>query len=180
ATALAIAFGVDQRFTTAVPGYTAALQDRIEQSSAARSELDKLNGAGDESTAGSAGSTQAPEFRGITHWLNTPDGKPLSLAGLRSRVVLIDFWTYSCINCLRTLPQVTAWDAKYRAAGLTIVGVHSPEFAFEHVVPNIERAIRDHGIAYSVAVDNDLGTWSAWGNQYWPAEYLIDRDGHVR
>ena len=76
----------------------------------------------------------APEFAGIQSWLDTPDGKPLTIAGLRGRVVLIDFWTYSCINCLRTLPQVTAWDAKYRDAGLTIVGVHSPEFAFEHVV----------------------------------------------
>ena len=122
----------------------------------------------------------APEFTGISTWLDTDGGKPLTLAGLRGRVVLIDFWTYSCINCLRTLPQVTAWDAKYRAAGLTIVGVHSPEFAFEHVVSNIRRAIEDQGIRYPVAVDNDLATWSAWGNQYWPAEYLIDRDGHVR
>jgi len=180
ATALAIAFGVDQRFTTAVPGYTAALQDRIEQSSAARSELDKLNGAGDESAAGSAGSTQAPDFRGITHWLNTPDGKPLSLAGLRGRVVLVDFWTYSCINCLRTLPHLKAWDAAYRTAGLTIVGVHSPEFAFEHVPDNVRSAVERLGVRYPVALDNDFATWRAYSNDYWPADYLVDRSGRIR
>ena len=119
----------------------------------------------------------APALHPDGDWINS---KPLTLAQLRGKVVLIDFWTYSCINCLRTLPQVTAWDAKYRAAGLTIVGVHSPEFAFEHVVLNIRRAIARNHIRYPVAVDNGFETWTAYGNQYWPAEYLIDRQGHVR
>ncbi len=183
-----------ENLAAAAPGYTDVLQT-VERSNSVSKQLRDLSANGDAkaaaATPGARAQTQgagtalqdygpAPEFTGISTWLDTPDGKPLTLAGLRGRVVLIDFWTYSCINCLRTLPQVTAWDAKYRAAGLTIVGVHSPEFAFEHVVSNIERAIADQGIKYPVAVDNDLGTWSAWGNQYWPAEYLIDRDGHVR
>jgi len=123
---------------------------------------------------------QPPELTGIVSWLNTPQGAPLTLAGLRGRVVLIDFWTYSCINCLRTLPYLKAWDERYREEGLTIVGVHSPEFAFERVVGNVRSAVEGHGIRYPVAVDSDLATWSAWQNQYWPAEYLIDRDGNVR
>jgi cytochrome c biogenesis protein CcdA/thiol-disulfide isomerase/thioredoxin len=180
ATALAIAFGVDQRFTTAVPGYTAALQERVERSSAARSELEKLNGTGEAAASGVSSAGFAPDFRGITQWLNTPDGKPLSLAALRGRVVLVDFWTYSCINCLRTLPHLKAWDAAYRKAGLTIVGVHSPEFSFERVPGNVRSAVARLGVQYPVALDNDFATWRAYSNDYWPAEYLIDRSGHIR
>jgi cytochrome c biogenesis protein CcdA/thiol-disulfide isomerase/thioredoxin len=180
ATALAIAFGVDQRFTTAVPGYTAALQERVERSSAARSELEKLNGTGEAAASGVSSSGFAPDFRGITQWLNTPEGKPLSLAALRGRVVLVDFWTYSCINCLRTLPHLKAWDAAYRKAGLTIVGVHSPEFSFERVPGNVRSAVARLGVRYPVALDNDFATWRAYSNDYWPAEYLIDRSGHIR
>jgi thiol-disulfide isomerase/thioredoxin len=99
---------------------------------------------------------------------------------LRGKVVLIDFWTYSCINCLRTLPQLEAWDAKYRKDGLVIVGVHTPEFAFEHVSSNVSGAVKRLGIRYPVVQDNDFAIWSAFSNQYWPAEYLIDRSGHVR
>jgi thiol-disulfide isomerase/thioredoxin len=94
--------------------------------------------------------------------------------------VLIDFWTYTCINCIRTLPRVTAWDRAYRKDGLTVVGVHSPEFSFEKETPNVERAVEQDGIAYPVAQDNQLATWNAWSNEYWPAEYLIDARGHVR
>ena len=94
--------------------------------------------------------------------------------------MLIDFWTYSCINCLRTLPYIRAWDARYRKAGLTIVGVHSPEFAFERVESNVRENVRKLKLHYPVAMDNDYGTWQAWSNQYWPAKYLIDRSGHVR
>ena len=92
----------------------------------------------------------------------------------------MDFWTYSCVNCIRTLPYLKAWDARYRRAGLVIVGVHTPEFAFEHVVANVRRAVVEHGIRYPVAVDDAYGTWNAYGNQYWPADYLIDRNGDVR
>ena len=94
--------------------------------------------------------------------------------------MLVDFWTYSCVNCIRTLPHLRAWDARYAKSGLVIVGVHTPEFAFEHVVGNVARAVGEHGIRYPVAVDNDYGTWNAYGNQYWPADYLIDRNGHIR
>ena len=102
------------------------------------------------------------------------------MAGLRGKVVLVDFWTYSCINCLRTLPHLKAWDAAYRSSGLVIVGVHTPEFAFEHVPANVRAAVKRLGVRYPVAIDNDFGTWTAWGNQYWPAEFLVDRNGRVR
>jgi cytochrome c biogenesis protein CcdA/thiol-disulfide isomerase/thioredoxin len=157
-TALAIAFGADQRFTTAVP---------------ARSELRKLAGGG-ESTQTQA---LAPELQGIAEWINS---EPLTVRGLEGKVVLIDFWTYSCINCLRTLPHLKAWDQAYRDDGLTIIGVHSPEFAFERVPGNVRTAVRKLGIRYPVALDNDFATWRAYANEYWPAKYLIDRTGRVR
>src|SRR4051794_19509936 len=119
----------------------------------------------------------APDFTGTQRWFNS---EPLTLGHLRGRVVLLDFWTYTCINCLRTLPYLEAWDRRYRRAGLTIVGVHSPEFTFEKDAGNVAGAIRREGIRYPVVQDNDLATWRAWGNEYWPAEYLIDQDGHVR
>ena len=124
----------------------------------------------------------APDFVGTQEWFNT-DGKPLSIKQLtegQGRVVLIDFWTYTCINCIRTLPEVESWDSEYRKDGLTIVGVHSPEFAFEKDAGNVADAIEQYGIQYPVVQDNDLGTWTAFGNQYWPAKYLIDADGDVR
>ncbi len=123
---------------------------------------------------------KAPEFVDNQQWFNTPGERPLTLGALRGRVVLVDFWTYSCINCLRTLPYLTAWDKRYRKDGLTIVGVHSPEFPFEKDAGNVEEAIERNGIEYPVAQDNDLATWSAYGNQYWPAEYFIDARGRVR
>jgi cytochrome c biogenesis protein CcdA/thiol-disulfide isomerase/thioredoxin len=122
----------------------------------------------------------APEFVDNQRWFNTPGDRPLTLRGLRGRVVLVDFWTYSCINCIRTLPYLKAWDAKYRRDGLTIVGVHTPEFPFEREAGNVESAISEDGIRYPVAQDNDQATWNAYGNQYWPAEYFIDAQGKVR
>jgi cytochrome c biogenesis protein CcdA/thiol-disulfide isomerase/thioredoxin len=122
----------------------------------------------------------APEFVGTEQWFNTPGDKPLTLRGLRGRVVLVDFWTYSCINCIRTLPYLKAWDAKYRKDGLTIVGVHTPEFPFEREASNVETAIEENGIRYPVVQDNEQATWNAYGNQYWPAEYFIDAQGRVR
>jgi cytochrome c biogenesis protein CcdA/thiol-disulfide isomerase/thioredoxin len=123
---------------------------------------------------------RAPEFVDNQQWFNTPGDRPLTLRALRGRVVLVDFWTYSCINCLRTLPYLTAWDKRYRKDGLTIVGVHSPEFPFEKEAGNVEEAIERNDIRYPVAQDNDLATWSAYGNQYWPAEYFVDARGRVR
>lgn len=118
-----------------------------------------------------------PEFAGITTWLNS---EPLTREKLRGKVVLIDFWTYSCINCIRTLPTVTRWDETYRDQGLVIVGVHTPEFQFEKEDGNIRSAISRHRIKYPVAVDNDYGTWKAYHNQFWPAKYLIDAEGKLR
>jgi cytochrome c biogenesis protein CcdA/thiol-disulfide isomerase/thioredoxin len=122
----------------------------------------------------------APEFTETEDWFNTPGDRPLSLAGLRGRVVLVDFWTYTCINCIRTLPYLKAWDAAYRNDGLTIVGVETPEFSFEHDAGNVANAIEQFGIRYPVVQDNDMGTWNAYGNEYWPADYLIDARGQVR
>jgi len=119
----------------------------------------------------------APDFAAGHRWLNS---SPLTMAGLRGRVVLVDFWTYTCINCLRTLPYLKAWDERYRAKGLTIAGVHTPEFAFERKTSNVSAAIARQSIRYPVVQDNDYGTWNAFGNQFWPAKYLIDARGRVR
>lgn len=120
---------------------------------------------------------KAPEFRGIVNWLNS---EPLTIEGLRGKVVLIDFWTYTCINCIRTLPYVTSWYEKYKEQGLIVVGVHTPEFEFEKQTQNVENAIQDYSITYPVAQDNNYETWDAYNNRYWPAKYLIDKDGNIR
>jgi cytochrome c biogenesis protein CcdA/thiol-disulfide isomerase/thioredoxin len=122
----------------------------------------------------------APEFTDTQRWFNTPGDRPLTLSSLRGHVVLVDFWTYTCINCIRTLPYLKAWDAAYRNDGLQIVGVQTPEFAFEHDAGNVANAITQFGLRYPVAQDNNMGTWNAYGNQYWPADYLIDAHGRVR
>ncbi len=118
----------------------------------------------------------APAFTGISGWLNSP---PLTMAGLRGKVVLVDFWAYSCINCLRTLPYLIRWQHDYQDRGLVVVGVHAPEFKFEHDAKNVQAAITRFSIDYPVAQDNDLATWNAFHNEYWPAEYLIDRSGKI-
>jgi cytochrome c biogenesis protein CcdA/thiol-disulfide isomerase/thioredoxin len=123
---------------------------------------------------------QAPNFTGIYHWLNLPAGQDsLNISDLKGKVVLVDFWTYSCINCLRTLPYVTKWYDEYKNDGLVVIGVHTPEFAFEKVTSNVQNAINQNGIHYPVAQDNDYGTWNAYNNEYWPAEYLINKDGEI-
>ena len=180
--ALGIAFHVDDRFATVLPGYTQSLQKHIEDTSAAQRQLAKIRGGKTLTVtstpeAGLPVYGLAPALKPGGDWFNSP---PLTLAGLRGKVVLIDFWTYSCINCLRTLPHLEAWDAAYRSKGLVIIGVHTPEFAFEHVASNVKAAVKRLGIHYPVVQDNAYGTWNAYGNQYWPAEYLIDRNGHVR
>jgi cytochrome c biogenesis protein CcdA/thiol-disulfide isomerase/thioredoxin len=182
AAALALVFNADQKLQTWFPDYTHALQG-LERSSAARKELSKLQDRGPspfEPSASAGGPPDygpAPDFAGLSAWLHT---KPLTMRQLRGKVVLVDFWTYSCINCLRTLPHLEAWDAHYRRDGLVIVGVHTPEFAFEHVVSNVREASRKLGVHYPVAIDDDYKTWDAYQNDAWPAEYLIDRRGHVR
>jgi cytochrome c biogenesis protein CcdA/thiol-disulfide isomerase/thioredoxin len=122
----------------------------------------------------------APEFTETEDWFNTPGDRPLTLPSLRGRVVLIDFWTYTCINCIRTLPYLKAWNAAYAKDGLTIVGVEAPEFAFEKDASNVANAIGQFGLRYPVVQDNNMGTWNAYGNEYWPADYLIDAKGQVR
>jgi cytochrome c biogenesis protein CcdA/thiol-disulfide isomerase/thioredoxin len=176
--AVLMVFGLDLKLATYVPGYTRSLQ-RVERAAAAQREIDRLvagrRHALPEGQLHDFG--KAPEFQDIDRWVNS---KPLTLASLRGKVVLIDFWTYSCINCLRTLPYVKRWADTYRDAGLVVVGVHTPEFAFERVPANVERAVGSLGVHYPVALDTGYGTWSAWGNQYWPAKYLVDRQGRVR
>ena len=191
--AVAIAFNLTDGLQTAVPGYTEALQQSVESNSQAQGELHKLTtpgsaGGGTDNTASPGVNCQpggqtlqdcgkAPEFTGITDWLNS---QPLTLAGLRGKVVLIDFWTYSCINCQRTLPHVESWYNAYHKDGLEIIGVHTPEFAFEHDTGNIKAQAQTLGVKYPIAVDNGYATWNAYSNQYWPAEYLIDASGNVR
>src|SRR5664279_5199971 len=122
----------------------------------------------------------APDFTRTQRWFNTPGGRSLSLAGLRGKVVLVDFWTYTCINCIRTLPFLKGLYATYHRYGLEIVGVETPEFTFEQEAGNVAQAIASDGLRYPVVQDNAYGTWNAYQNQYWPAEYLIDAQGQVR
>jgi thiol-disulfide isomerase/thioredoxin len=123
-----------------------------------------------------ASQQSAPDFAGINNWFNS---KPLSLTELRGKVVLVDFWTYGCVNCVNTLPHVTELYAKYRDKGLVVVGVHTPEFPFERSASNVQAALKRHGITYPVAQDNDSRTWNAYRNQYWPAQYIIDQSGKI-
>ena len=118
----------------------------------------------------------APDFAGISNWFNSA---PLSIANLRGKVVLVDFWTYGCVNCVNTLPHVTELYAKYRDRGLVVVGVHTPEFPFERSASNVQAALKRHGITYPVAQDNNSQTWNAWRNQYWPAQYIVDQSGKI-
>jgi thiol-disulfide isomerase/thioredoxin len=120
---------------------------------------------------------QAPELQRIQDWINSDS---LTMEQLKGKVVLIDFWTYSCINCIRTQPYLNAWHDKYKDKGLVILGLHAPEFAFERVAKNVERAVVEAKIKYAVGLDNDFATWNAYGNRYWPAKYLIDKNGLVR
>jgi cytochrome c biogenesis protein CcdA/thiol-disulfide isomerase/thioredoxin len=188
--AAVLALNLTDGLQRSVPGYTTALQNSVEGTTYAKHQLDELRATGSGATAqlktcpeGAATLSQcgpAPNFRAISAWLQTPGDRPLTLAGLRGHVVLVDFWTYSCINCQRTIPHVEAWYRRYAADGLVVVGVHTPEFAFEHVASNVRTALRQLGVTYPVAVDDDYGTWNAYDNDSWPAEYLIDATGHVR
>ena len=181
--ALGLVLHLDDRLAQLTPGYTTFLQKKVESSSSARRELAKVRGGGETLTArrttrnGLPDYGAAPALHPDGAWINS---KPLTIAQLRGKVVLIDFWTYSCINCLRTLPHLKAWDATYRKRGLVILGVHTPEFAFEHVTSNVRAAVRRLGIRYPVVQDNRFKTWDNYANQYWPAEYLIDRSGRIR
>jgi len=188
ATALVLALNLTDGIQRAVPGYADALTQHLEANTSATRALDGVKGiSGKGSLANCTDASpvlqqcgRAPDLAGISAWLNTPGGRPLTVAGLHGRVVLVDFWTYSCINCQRSLPHVEAWNAAYAKYGLTVVGVHTPEFAFEHVVSNISQAAAQLGVHYPIAVDNAYGTWNNYQNNYWPAEFLIDATGTVR
>jgi len=179
--ALGIAFHVDDHFTTAVPGYTSALQKHIEDTKTAQRQLGKLTGAEPLAVRKAPGDLPdygpAPALVPTGRWFNT---RPLTIASLRGKVVLVDFWTYSCVNCLRTLPHLKAWYSTYHPSGLEIIGVHTPEFAFEHVASNVASAIARLGIEYPVVQDNGYKTFKAFHNNSWPAEYLIDKQGEIR
>ena len=192
--ALAMTANLDLEFQNAIaddlPAVLVNPSGELEGSEAVADELAAVRGGHGAAEGGveeaAAGAElpsygAAPDFVSPGQWFNT-GGEPLSIADLSAsgRVVLIDFWTYTCINCIRTLPYLTAWDSEYRDDGLVIVGVHAPEFAFERDAGNVAEAVERNGIAYPVVQDNDFGTWNAFGNQYWPAKYLIDADGQVR
>ena len=132
---------------------------------------------GDWLGAAPSGQQPLPALDGATAWLNSP---PLDAQALRGKVVLVDFWTYSCINCLRTLPYVRAWAEKYGSSGLVVIGAHTPEFDFERALPNVQRAVKELGIAYPVAVDSQQALWRAFGNRAWPAFYFVDANGRIR
>ncbi|GAA2967383.1 cytochrome c biogenesis protein DipZ [Actinokineospora diospyrosa] len=189
ALAVGLVFNLPQLLQRAIPDYTAPLQDKVNNSAPVREALDLANLANDQNRELSKCTVGAPELlscgtapdiRGIQQWLNTPGGAAVDLGQVRGKVVLLDFWAYSCINCQRSIPHVTAWDNAYRAAGLQVIGVHSPEYAFEKEPGNVADAIAEFGIRYPVALDNSLSTWTNYRNRYWPAHYLIDAQGTVR
>ena len=197
----AVAFGLDRGVLTQLSlASTAGLEQRLvdrfhpqaKQPTAANDALMAANDAMMAANphkapvggamAGPSGSSAAPgtalaKISGETLWINSP---PLTPASLRGKVVLVDFWTYSCINCLRTLPYIKAWNAKYKDRGLIIIGVHTPEFPFEKDEANVRKAVKELGITYPVAMDNNYGIWRNFNNQYWPADYFIDATGHIR
>ena len=191
--AVAIATNLAAPLQRDLPGYTQSLQNAIEGNHQTTAALRTLQGASNTGNLANCEITAAngfapdlshcgvaPEFTGITGWRNTKGNTPLTLASLRGRVVLVDFWTYTCINCQRTVPHVEGWYQRYQKDGLVVIGVAAPEFAFEKVPSNIAAGAKSLGITYPIAIDDNLATWSAYGNEYWPAEYLIDATGVIR
>lgn len=179
-TALMLQFQLDRRFQTYIlttfPNYGTGLT-QIEDTETVRESLNTLFIAGGNMKSNLKKLGKAPELSGGQSWLNSD---PLTLAGLEGKVVLIDFWTYSCINCIRTLPYLRAWHEKYAEKGLVIIGVHSPEFEFEKSLSNLTRAAADFELKYPIVQDNEFTIWRAYNNHYWPAKYLIDKDGAIR
>lgn len=161
----------------AAPLAKPALRDDPRAAAAPASAEERGQGATAARQTGGQVGDQAPEFQTITSWINTG---PLAMQQLRGKVVLIDFWTFTCVNCIRTFPYLKEWHRKYAGKGLVIVGVHSPEFEFEKITENVARSSRDFGLEYPIAQDNDFATWRAYSNRFWPAKYLVDKDGVVR
>lgn len=191
-TALLIATSYDKilqaKLLDAFPGYSQFVVN-LESNDAVTKALDRIGGRDSSMLGGSFNpmndegdtifnaNSPAPELTGINNWLNSD---PLTLESLKGKVVLIDFWTYTCINCIRTLPHVTSWYEKYKDDGLVVIGVHTPEFEFEKDTKNVADALEKYNITYPVAQDNDYKTWRAFSNRYWPAKYLIDKNGTIR
>jgi len=189
ALAVGLFFNIPQALQRLIPDYTSALQDNFSSSDQVSQALNLGGLVNDQNKNLSKCSNDAdklqscgtaPDITGIQQWFNTPGNKPIALDQEKGKVVLIDFWAYSCINCERSIPHVVAWEKAYKAAGLQIIGVHSPEYAFEKVPANVESAAKGFGITYPVAIDNNLSTWTNYRNRYWPAHYLIDAKGTVR
>ncbi|MBL7488309.1 cytochrome c biogenesis protein DipZ [Frankia sp. AgB1.9] len=184
ALAVALTFDVTDALQRTVPDYTASLNKDLDGAGVS-AQLGSDQAAGLATCAQEARPVpqncgKAPAISGIQQWLNTPDGTPVTAADLAGKVVLVDFWAYSCINCQRAIPHVQAWYSAYKAAGLVVIGVHTPEYAFEHVPANVAAGAKRLHITYPVAVDNGYTTWNNFGNDSWPAEYLIDATGEVR
>jgi cytochrome c biogenesis protein CcdA/thiol-disulfide isomerase/thioredoxin len=185
--AVALTFNLSDIIQRDIPNYTQAAGNSLEKGAAAAPQggsggVTLRNCAAAALTVGSdlAECGPAPAFSGIQQWLNTPGGKPVTLASLKGKVVIVDFWAYSCINCQRELPHVEAWYKDYAADGLDVVGVHTPEYAFEHVPSNVAAGVSRLGLTFPVALDNSYGTWNAYYNESWPAAYVIDAAGQVR
>jgi len=177
-TAIGLFFNFDRNFETYIiktfPQYGTGLT-KIENNQTVAEQLGQLNSSQSNSSLKSQG--KAPEFIAGGEWLNS---KPLTLNDLKGKVVLVDFWTYTCINCIRTLPYVEKWYETYKDKGFVVVGVHTPEFEFEKDTDNVKKAIKDFGLTYPIMQDNNYATWKAYSNNYWPAHYLIDKDGIIR
>ncbi|MFJ7414883.1 cytochrome c biogenesis protein DipZ [Streptomyces sp. NPDC098077] len=185
--ALALALDVTAAIQRSLPDYTSGVQRKIEDSDAARQQLSGLyDNSNKELSRCEDGADElrscgpAPALEGIDSWFNTPGDRPVDLKSLRGKVTLIDFWTYSCINCQRAVPHIRDWERAYRDAGLRVIGVHSPEFAFEKKRGNVVAGAEKLGVDWPVALDNDLATWDNYRNRFWPAKYLIDAEGTVR
>jgi cytochrome c biogenesis protein CcdA/thiol-disulfide isomerase/thioredoxin len=185
--AVALAFNLTDIIQRALPGYTDTLAQKVGNNPTLLPQLSDLT---NDTNTGLSRCTDrasqlqscgpAPAIKNISQWINTPGRAPIDLAALRGKVTLIDFWTYSCINCQRAIPHIQAWSTAYRNAGLQVIGVHTPEFGFERVPANVASATRRLGITYPVALDNGYTTFDNYRNRYWPAEYLIDATGQVR
>jgi cytochrome c biogenesis protein CcdA/thiol-disulfide isomerase/thioredoxin len=185
--AVALVFDLPAALQRALPDYTGSLQGKLAGDRQVQQQLGGIvneqnvelsNCAKESAQLQSCG--HAPDLKGITAWLNTPGDRPIDVHALRGKVVLIDFWAYSCINCQRAIPHVEGWYKAYRDSGFEVIGVHTPEYAFEKVTDNVKKGAADVGITYPVALDNSYSTWTNYRNRYWPAEYLIDADGTVR
>ncbi len=185
--AIALVFNLPAALQRAIPDYTHSLQDKLGSNQQVQRQLGGIVNDQNKELSNCANASEqlqncgpAPDLKGIVAWLNTPGDKPIDLHSLRGKVVLVDFWAYSCINCQRAIPHVAGWYKAYQDSGFEVIGVHTPEYAFEKVTSNVRKGAADLGITYPIAQDNNYSTWTNYRNEFWPAEYLIDANGTVR